>query len=376
MGIYDRGYYRDEGGAGGRFRFGRVSALSVTTWIILINVAVFVVDAFMVRHGLPVFSGGHSLVEPLPPDDQLKTDKAYVDLDQFGRATPADPHRVGSVVFRLVRDEQTNQVVATEEYVVRPPLEALGFFSTWQGFHRVEVWRFVTYQFLHDHGNILHLAMNMFGLYMFGLMVEEQLGRKKYLAFYLVCGIFGGISYLLLNLLGRVFHVQLPGMLFTDVTTPLIGASASVFGVIMACARIAPDLPVQIIFVPITFRMKWLAYGWVGLAAFNLLFGKHNQGGDAAHIGGAIAGAYFIRHSHLLLDFFDVFGDSREKKGGRARKPRIKPPPEVLARRREHEQIDRILDKVSAQGIGSLTAKEKRILARDTEKRRRRAGED
>lgn len=374
MGIYDRGYYRDEASGGGGYRFGRFSALSVTTWLIIINAAVFVFDAMMPRHGLPVFATEHALVQSLSAETPTETDPTFVAFDQAGRAAPVDAHIVGSTVYRIVYEKGTKRPVATEEYHVRPPLEALGHFSTWLGFKRLEVWRLVTFQFLHDHGNIWHLGLNMFGLYMFGVMVEEQLGRRKYLAFYLVCGIFGGISYLLLNVLGRVFHLQLPGVLFSELTTPLIGASAGVFGIIMACAKIAPNMPVQFLFIPISFRMKWLAYGWVGLAAFNLLFGKHNQGGDAAHIGGAIAGAYFIRHSHLLLDFFDVLGDSRSKKSARTGKRPVRLPPEVRARRRENEQIDAILAKVSAQGLSSLTRREKRLLTRDTESRRQRGG--
>lgn len=378
MGIYDRGYYRDEpprrggGGAGSGYRFRGLSAWSVTTWIIAINVAVFVVDAFMSSHGLPVYRADTKLVEVLPPD--LVVGKDYVALDQLGRPSETKANIVGTRVYRLVLDAKTQRVVATRDYDVRPPLEALGHFSTYRGFGRLEVWRLVTFQFLHDHSSIWHLAFNMFGLFIFGRIVEETLGRRKYLAFYLISGIFGGLLYLLLNLVGVVFHANLPGALAVDARTQLIGASAGVFGVIMACAYIAPKMTVRLLFPPVSMTMRTMAYAYLAFAMFNLLFGQRlnmgNQGGDAAHIGGALAGAYFIRNSHLLLDFFDVFGDSRKKKPGAASPKRPKTSPAARSRAREEAQIDAILAKVKDEGIASLTAKEKRLLARDTERRR------
>ena len=238
-------------------------------------------------------------------------------------------------------------------------LHEYGHFSTYEGFQRLHVWRLVTFQFLHAPDNIFHIVFNMFGMWVFGPMVEEALGRKRYLAFYLMCGIAGGLMYLILNLLGAM-GVSFPGVLISDPRTPLVGASAGVFGVIMACAHIAPDARVQLLFPPIPLKMKWMAYGYVGLAAFNLFFGGHNAGGDAAHLGGAIAGFFFIRNPHHLVDFFDVFNDSRPKgsRGNTSRKPK----PAKKSRDTSSAEVDRILDKVNLKGIQSLTAKEKKIL--------------
>lgn len=238
-------------------------------------------------------------------------------------------------------------------------LHQYGHFSTFEGFQRLQVWRLVTFQFLHAPDNLFHILFNMFGMWVFGPMVEQALGRKKYLAFYLMCGIAGGLLYLLLNLCG-LLGVSLPGALNVSNVTPLVGASAGVFGVIVACAHIAPEARVQLLFPPIPLKMKWMAYGYVGLAVFNLLTGGNNAGGDAAHLGGAIAGFFFIRNSHLLIDFFDVFNDSRPKKG-KASRGRVSKPPKK-ARAPSSDEVDRILDKVNLKGIQSLSAKEKKIL--------------
>jgi len=225
----------------------------------------------------------------------------------------------------------------------------------------LEVWRFITFQFL--HANLLHVFFNMFGLYIFGGMVEQYLGRRRYLAFYLLCGIFGGLMYVLLNLLGQT-GMHIPGVLVNDPRTPLIGASAGVFGVIMACAYIAPNARLMLLFPPIPMRLKVFAYAYVAFTAFNLLVGGHNAGGDAAHIGGAIAGAYFIRNAHMLYEFFNVFSKGRPPPGN----PRRAAPHKHKSKRNTAE-IDRVLAKIATQGLASLTDKEKQILRQETDQR-------
>lgn len=242
-------------------------------------------------------------------------------------------------------------------------LKHYGHFSTFQLIHRLEFWRLVTFQFL--HAGPIHLALNMLGLWVFGRMVEEYLGFKRYAAFYLVCGIFGGVGYLFLNLMGLMASgvglKNLPIVLYGSGSTPLVGASAGVFGVIMACAFIAPNTIVQLLIPPVPIRLKLMAYAYVGIAAINLVLGGNNAGGDAAHLGGAVAGYFFIRRTHLLRDFFDVLGDSRKNRSAAKSQARAA---------KEQEEVDRILAKVSEKGLRSLTSGEKRALARATERGR------
>jgi hypothetical protein len=178
-----------------------------------------------------------------------------------------------------------------------------------------------------------------------------------------MCGLSGGVFYLVLNLVGWV-GVPLPGALHVDPATPLVGASAGVFGVIIACAYIAPNMVVQLLFPPIPLKMKTLAYGYVGLVVLNLFFIQGaNQGGDAAHLGGALAGYFFIRRPHLLRDFFDVLGNSNKPRG------RAGPGP---GRRKSSsdKEVDAILAKVQRDGIHSLSEGEKKKLREATEERR------
>jgi membrane associated rhomboid family serine protease len=303
MGIYDRDYVRDRRGpaSGGGAGLASIRFLSVNAWLIIVNVGVF------------VFQG-------------------------------------------LLASPNLAKPVAGWPHYAMDPLMYFGHFSTTRGIFAAEVWRLVTFQFL--HGSLLHLFFNMFGLWVFGSIVEQYLGSKRYLAFYLVCGIFGGLMYVVLNLAGQT-GIPIPGALGNNMATPLIGASAGVFGVIVACAYISPNSVVQLLFPPIPLKLKYFAYGYVAIAMISLIAGTSNAGGEAAHVGGAIAGFFFIRRSHLLRDFFDVFEDSRKK-----------PPKPRKRTRAEDAELDRILAKIKAEGVHSISERERRILRSATDDKR------
>jgi hypothetical protein len=181
--------------------------------------------------------------------------------------------------------------------------------------------------------------------------VEEYLGRKRYLAIYLVCGVFGALAYLLLNLLGNLLpNVHIPALLFQDPRTPLVGASAGIFGIMLAAAFVVPQRVIDLLFV-IPIRVKPAVYLFLGLSVISLVMGSANAGGEAAHVGGAVAGYYFIRHMYHLRDFFDVFGRS-EKPG---------------AARINQSEVDRILAKIHQHGESSLDDDERETLKRATD---------
>lgn len=233
----------------------------------------------------------------------------------------------------------------------------------------LQFWRFLTFQFL--HANLSHVFFNMFGLYMFGAMVEDYLGRSRYIAFYLTTGVMGGLLFMVLNALGALAKdaglQQIPLLLVYDTHIRLVGASAGVFGVIMACAFISPNSIINLLIPPIPMKLRTFAYIYVAMAAANLLFRGKNAGGDAAHLGGAIAGYFLIRNAHLLRDFFDVFTDSRRPK--KRAVPPDRPSPSRQTSRPDEAEVDRILAKVNQQGLQSLSESEKATLRRATEAR-------
>ncbi|MBC8523612.1 rhomboid family intramembrane serine protease [PVC group bacterium] len=223
-------------------------------------------------------------------------------------------------------------------------------FNTGQGFLGVQYWRFFGFQFL--HANLPHLLFNMIALYFFGPLVERSLGGKRYLAFYLLCGLFGAVLYMLLNLGGVLAGKEIPGLLFNDIHSPLVGASAGVFGVLIAGAYLAPKVRVLVFFI-IPMQLSTMAYLLVGIAIYTVLTSGENAGGEAAHLGGAAAGWYFIRNPRHLAGFFDFLG-------------KADPTSEHFAFRSSKKtrdgEVDRILDKVHRKGLPSLSAKEKKIL--------------
>ena len=139
----------------------------------------------------------------------------------------------------------------------------------------------ITYMFL--HGSILHLAGNMIFLWVFGDNVEDSMGHVRFLAFYLLCGIFAGLAHALVSVPSNV---------------PMIGASGAVAGVIAAYLMLHPRVRVWVLVlyrVPLRVSAGFALAVWILLQIVNV-FMDASSGGTAwwAHIGGLIAGAVLI----------------------------------------------------------------------------------
>jgi membrane associated rhomboid family serine protease len=407
MGIYDRDWVRTGasrrgpgrglgmGGSGmggpGGGAMQKLRGFSVTTWIIIVCVLVYIVDGLLVPSGASLEKPGSwtmvGRVQMLDAQGQPQAlDSKTLRFDPpltrapYYTPTPGGRPNPGLMGFRKIFDGDSQ--VAQLYYQNMPILKRLGYFSTsralvgWDSSGRLmggEFWRFISFQFL--HADFWHLLVNMFGLWIFGPLVERCLGGKRFLAFYLLCGIFGACMYLFLNAGGAalaMFGATAPILLFNDPQVPLIGASAGVFGVLLAGAYLSPNTMVLLFFL-IPIRLVTLAYGLVAVALFTLIFYNNkagsNAGGEAAHIGGAIAGFYFIRRQHHLHGFFDFMGRvDPTSRTSKARRSGRKPASTRQADARQDVEIDRILSKIHEKGLQSLTAKEKRIL-RDSSKR-------
>ena|SRR5450432_262921 len=247
MAVYDRDYYRQPNPSG----VGQMRMWSANTWLIIINVAVFVIDSALRGH--------------------------------------------------VVYHQQINgELVAFNDM---GPLTAFGHFSMLLAVQKFEIWRFITFQFL--HAGLTHIAFNMIALYFFGPLVESYLGMRRYIAFYLLCGIGGPIAYILL---------WSSGLLITASWVPLVGASAGIFGVLIAAAQIAPRATV-LLYGILPMQLKTLAWVLLGIAVYTVLFygssNRGNAGGEAAHLGGAAVG-YLLMRNPKLLNVFEL-GLSRRR---------------------------------------------------------------
>lgn len=221
------------------------------------------------------------------------------------------------------------------------------------------VWQFVTFQFL--HAGWMHLIFNCMAIYFFGRTVETILGRRRFIALYLTSGIIGGVVQML-------FALALPK--YFD--APVVGASAGAYGLVAAFAYLNwhEYFTVIIYFFPVTLRGRTLFWGILALAGFGLLL--VNTGiANAAHLGGILTGFFYARQiargGWPNWNFIarrepprEIAGHIREKKFWRA--SAAPAPEELSADEFLQKEVDPILDKISEQGIQSLTAREKQIL--------------
>lgn len=172
-----------------------------------------------------------------------------------------------------------------------------------------KAFQLLTYMFLHDTGSLFHLFFNMFAVYMFGRVLENVWGPKRFLTFYLVTGIGAAIiqeavwaftlrdvihsSYEMINMGGNNI-VTKPEFLNYFVT---IGASGAVFGILLAFGMLFPNVPLYFMFIPVPIKAKYfvIIYGLM-----ELFLGIGNFGGDNiahfAHLGGMLFGFILIKY--------------------------------------------------------------------------------
>lgn len=166
-----------------------------------------------------------------------------------------------------------------------------------------QVWRLATYLFL--HASLSHLFWNMFALWMFGVWVEEGIGSRRLYQLYFVCGIGGG-------LVDCVAHLWFtPGTL-----SYTIGASASIYGILLAVGMLFPDRPIFLLLPPVTIKAKWLVLGY---GALEFLFTLHAMGDSDgiahfAHLGGMLFAFLFLRASGPNLHLAEGYERWRRKK--------------------------------------------------------------
>jgi len=373
MGLSDRDYARSTAPAGSRGHAGRggrgwrrapgagLGRFSANTILIAVCCLVYFIDGFLAK--VPVqlteWQVNPAQVEAFNDIRRARSETTAVRL-------PANAQGVGIVLVYPGR-LPTELVLAVDpiaqaKYLLVSPLRAWLQFTTAQAIFSVEpdgsmqglqFWRFVGYGFLHV--GLAHLVFNMVGLLIFGGIVEERFGRRRFLAIFGFSVVTGALLFLILNALGIALAPQggisIPGLLSSDPYTPLVGASAGVYGIILAAAWLAPDEEIMLFFI-LPMKLRALAVVLIGLSVWTLLSSGANAGGEAAHLGGAIAGWWIASRPHLLDDFFDLLGR------------RARP-----VRAADTREIDRILDKVRDRGLGALSERERATLRNATDTR-------
>ena len=215
-----------------------------------------------------------------------------------------------------------------------------------RGVHAAYGWQFITAMFLHD--GPWHLVGNMLVLYLLGRDVESIIGQRQFLFLYLAGAAAGELGHLFLM----------------PATSVLFAASGGVAAVLVAYATILPELELTsmvFLLLPIRLKAKYLAYGAFAIAIWGVTLDRSGVVAHSAYLGGIVAGWFY---AHLL-----GFGRAsilqralRQRRAG-VERYRAMTPDQFIS-----EEVDPILDKISREGLQSLTWSERRTLARAQEK--------
>ncbi len=222
-------------------------------------------------------------------------------------------------------------------------------------------WTLLTYMFVHDYQSLWHIFFNMLILYFSGRIFLSELGPKRLWGTYLLAGLSGAILYVISFNIFPVFNEFM--------NSGLVGASASVIGILIAIAVYMPNMEVNLILLgPV--KLKWIALFFMLMDLVKLTDG--NAGGHIAHFGGALYGFLYITYLRKGKDMslgLMTLG-SRIKN---AFKPKPKMRVEYSRKQNQsskrsksdmqnQEVIDAILDKIARSGYDSLSKEEKEIL--------------
>jgi membrane associated rhomboid family serine protease len=153
------------------------------------------------------------------------------------------------------------------------------------------------------HANIPHIAFNMISLYSIGMMLERVWGSKRFLNFYLICGI--GASLFHLFVLGTQVYFKIGQFMIPldqldavidSIGGVAVGASGAIFGLFTAIAMLFPNTEFYLMFIPVPIKAKYL---WIGLVLIDVVFGITNFSGDDighfAHLGGVLTGILLVK---------------------------------------------------------------------------------
>jgi len=263
-------------------------------------------------------------------------------------------------VFLLIRILHVFSFLAGDEFLL---LNWLALPDNPQEFI-LKPWTLATYMFLHF--NFLHILFNIIGLYWFGKLFLYRFEQDKLLGLYIMGGLAGGVLYM-------VAYNIIP--VFQSVNSVLLGASASIFAILIALAVYEPNREIHLAFIGAV-KLKYIAGIYLLLSVIGI--STSNPGGNIAHIGGALWGYLYILQLRKGKDMSSGLVKFINRLAGFF-KPRSKirvthkqPPRDDYEYNRQKQQkqedINRILDKIAKSGYESLTKKEKEILFRQGKK--------
>lgn len=249
-------------------------------------------------------------------------------------------------------------------------------FEQWFGLHfllasQFRVWQFVSYMFM--HGSLTHLFFNMFALWMFGRIIEQVFGARRFLIYYFVCGIGAGVMQELVQYVQYMasplsdYPLSATADLLNRWTT--VGASGAVYGILLAFGMTFPNERMFIIPIPFPIKAKYFVAGYALIELLSAMLRSNDGVAHMAHLGGMLFGLGLIlcwrKPGRSVTGIVRGWLAKLKRPTMKATRGGGKFADEMdynARRKAQDEEIDRILDKVKKRGYGSLTEDEKRKL--------------
>ena len=159
-------------------------------------------------------------------------------------------------------------------------------------------WQVLTHMFM--HGGFWHILFNMYTLFIFGVVVERIIGSKKFMFFYFVCGLGAaalqmGTQWIEMQMFMNSDSATALQNIVALKTTPTVGASGAIYGVLIGYAMLFPESKMTLIFPPVTLSAKWMVIIFAGIELFTGVFGIVDGVAHFAHLGGMLIGWLLIR---------------------------------------------------------------------------------
>ncbi len=233
-------------------------------------------------------------------------------------------------------------------------------------------YQLVTYMFM--HGGFVHLFFNMFALWMFGGVVERRLGTKRYIIYYMVCGIGAGLfqeaaqtgEFIVLC------REQIPAFHLNELLTvahnsaailnlwTTVGASGAIYALLLAFGMLFPEQRIFIFPLPVPIKARWFVFFYAAIELVSAISSSGDGVAHVAHLGGMVFGWFLIRY---FTKHENDFGFVRYKEI----KPKVRTKETAewdynAAERDRQRQVDAILDKIRKSGYDSLSDEEKQKL--------------
>lgn len=225
-------------------------------------------------------------------------------------------------------------------FVAKSQIDLAGIFGLSPNTVWPMIWQPITYMFI--HGDLFHVLINMFVLWMFGSEMESIWGRTQFLRYYFLTGVGSGLVWLLFNT-GQSYSV-------------LIGASGAIYGILIAYGMMFPNRTVYLYFM-IPIKVKWFVV-FLGAVAFLSSFNNNTNISHLTHLSGMVIGFVYLRYYWHWKDFrFSVHKQIEEFRSSISSKRDQK-------KIEMQNEVDQLLDKINETGYDNLTEEEKDLLYR------------